>query len=255
MTNKIITQIGSLPYKDVRRAVKYSLKHDIPFLPELPLLGDAMMDYIKNPGQLSCLKEFQKYTFKIVKVQCVGPETLFSMLSGDKEYKDWAKEKIIDKATEIILAHIGAILDGLNAKETILFFDEPALGQTGLDFEQLWLPFFSSFEVTPGVHCCGNMDWDKLFKSELIKIISLDASQFDITNYPYYRNGKRIAWGVKELSDVKDFQPGDLLTLPCGMGTKLYTVSDCQKELKKLKAIAKKLKFSAVQFKPPYIQG
>lgn len=227
MKEKIITQIGSLPYKDVKQAVRYSLKHDIPFLPELPLLGDSIMDYIKNPGQLSCLEEFKKYSFKTVKVQCVGPATL--VVSG------YAAEEAVEK----IYKHISCILDGFQAKEIILFLDEPALGSAGLDFEELWLPIFSSFKVTPGVHCCGNMDWDKLFKSDLIEIISFDASQFDITKYPHYRNGKRIAWGVKELSDIKDFQSSDLLTLPCGMGTKIYTVDDCPKELKKLKTIAK----------------
>ena len=29
---QMITQIGSLPYDDVERAVEYSLQHDIPFL-------------------------------------------------------------------------------------------------------------------------------------------------------------------------------------------------------------------------------
>ena len=46
---KIVTQVGSLPYDDVDKAVEYSLLHDIPFLPELPKLGDAMLDYIEKP--------------------------------------------------------------------------------------------------------------------------------------------------------------------------------------------------------------
>lgn len=228
MKDKIITQIGSLPYKDVKAAVNYSLKHDIPFLPELPLLGDAIMEYIKKPGQLSCLEEFKKYSFDTVKIQCVGPVTL--IMEGYEA----------DDAVQRISEHIAKILADLKAEKVILFLDEPALGQSGLDFEELWLPIFNSFNAIPGVHCCGNMDWDKLFQSSLIEIISFDASQFDITKYPHYRNGKRIAWGVKALADVKDFQPGDLLTLPCGMGTKLYSVKDCQKEFKKLKTIAKK---------------
>ncbi|MBI2449977.1 MAG: hypothetical protein HYV47_00400 [Candidatus Nealsonbacteria bacterium] len=229
MAEKIITQVGSLPYKNVKQAVKYSLKHDIPFLPELPLLGDAILEYIKNPGQLSCLEEFKEHSFDVVKVQCVGPSTL--VMSG------YEAEDAVERAYN----HISCILDGLEAKEIILFLDEPALGQAGFDFEELWLPIFSSFKVTPGVHCCGNMDWDKLFKSDLVKIISFDASQFDITKYPHYRNGKRIAWGAKESINVKNFQPGDLLTLPCGMGTKLYSVKDCQKELERLKEIVRQL--------------
>ncbi|MFH1065606.1 MAG: hypothetical protein V1734_03835 [Nanoarchaeota archaeon] len=45
----IVTQIGSLPYDSVEKAVAYSLKHDIPFLPELPKLGDSMIQYIRIP--------------------------------------------------------------------------------------------------------------------------------------------------------------------------------------------------------------
>ncbi len=227
---KIITQIGSLPYDNVREAVKYSLKHDIPFLPELPKLGDAMLDYIKNPGKLSCLDEFKKHHFDTVKIQCVGPATL--IMSGYSE----------EEALEKICGHISVVVKDLKAQEIILFLDEPALGQVGFDFQALWTPVFETFKVTPGVHCCGNMDWDILFNSLLIEIISFDASQFDITKYPCYRGGKRIAWGVEKAKDVKDFQKGDLLTLPCGMSPLKYAIRDCQKELKKLKRIHKGLK-------------
>jgi len=180
---EIITQIGSLPLEDVTEAVEYSLKHDIPFLPELPKNGDAMLEYIKQPGRLSCLSEFKKHKFETVKIQCVGPATL--MLSGYKE----------DEVIEKIYAHICAILQGLQAEKTILFLDEPALGHTGVDFRQLWEALFASFDVTPGVHVCGNMDWDLLFDSP-VKIISFDASKYDLTKYSKYRSGKNIAWGV-----------------------------------------------------------
>jgi len=223
---EIITQIGSLPLEDVTEAVEYSLKHDIPFLPELPKNGDAMLEYIKQPGRLSCLSEFKKHKFETVKIQCVGPATL--MLSGYKE----------DEVIEKIYAHICAILQGLQAEKTILFLDEPALGHTGVDFRQLWEALFASFDVTPGVHVCGNMDWDLLFDSP-VKIISFDASKYDLTKYSKYRSGKNIAWGVDKIEDVKDFQSGDLITLPCGMGTPLYKREDCQKNLEKMQTIAK----------------
>jgi len=227
---RIVTQIGSLPYDDVDAAVVYSLRHDIPFLPELPKLGDAMLDYIKHPGQLSCLRAFQERTAgrKVVKVQCVGPATL--ILSG------YSQDEAIARACQ----HIAAILDGLRVGKVILFLDEPALGQVGFDYQQLWSALFESFDVTPGVHVCGNMNWDDLFRSG-IEIISHDASKYDITKYPAYRNGKRIAWGVQGRDDVKDFQDGDLLTLPCGMGPKFYTPSDCEASLNTLKEIADSL--------------
>ncbi len=69
----IITQIGSLPLSDPKKAVEYSLQHDIPFLPELPLLGEGMLSYIRRPGSLVCLGEFKRHEFVTVKVQAVGP--------------------------------------------------------------------------------------------------------------------------------------------------------------------------------------
>ena len=165
---KIITQIGSLPYEDVDEAVAYSLKHDIPFLPELPKKGDAMLEYIKNPGKLSCLKEFKKHAFKTVKLQCVGPTTL--ILSGYSE----------DEAIQRIYEHIVAISDGLQAEEAILFLDEPALGQVGFDYRKIWDALFTSFNVISGAHICGNMNWDEALDS-CLNIVSFDASQYDIT--------------------------------------------------------------------------
>lgn len=227
----IVTQVGSLPYDDVEKAVAYSLRYDIPFLPELPKLGDAMMEYIKNPGRLSCLETFKKKTRgrETVKVQCVGPATL--ILAGYSE----------DEAISRTCQHIEAVLDGLIAGNVILFLDEPALGQAGFDFHRLWAPLFESFDVTPGVHICGNMNWDELFNSQ-VKIISFDASQYDVTKYPAYRNGKRISWGIQTRQNVRDFQEGDLLTLPCGMGPKFYSTDDCEVWLGNLLAIANDLR-------------
>jgi len=152
------------------------------------------------------------------------------MLSGYKQ------EETIQRAYE----HITAIMDGLEAKEVILFLDEPALGHSGAEYRQVWEALFSSFNVVSGVHTCGNMDWDILFGSSL-NIISFDASKYDLTRYAKYRSGKKISWGVEKAEDVKDFQQGDLLTLPCGMGTPLYKVEDCETNLQKLKKIAKEL--------------
>ena len=224
----IVTQIGSLPYKNVAQAVGYSLKHDIPFLPELPKLGDGMLDYIKSPGRLSCLAEFKKHKFSTVKIQSVGPATLIMAGYGEEE------------ALQKIYEHIFAIINGLSAEEIILFLDEPGLGQAGFDFQNLWAAIFQSFKVVAGIHCCGNMDWDVLFKSPLIDIISFDAANYDVTIYPCYRNHKRIAWGVEKESDIKDFRKGDLLTLPCGMSPLKYTARDCGPELRKLEKYSAK---------------
>lgn len=223
---KITTQIGSLPFDDISEAVEYSLMHDIPFLPELPLLGETMLEYIKNPGRLKAAEEFKKKVrekkIETVKMQCVGPVTLIQ--AGYEE----------NDAVARIFEHVSCIKDGLHAKNIILFLDEPALGYTGIDYERLWLPIFASFDVAAGVHVCGNMNWDLLLTSDLIDIISFDASRYDITIYPSYKDarskktkkGKIIAWGAERFEDIKDFKEGDMITLPCGIGSKKYTRED-----------------------------
>lgn len=226
---KLITQIGSLPFTDVDRAVAYSLEHDIPFLPELTALGDAMLHYIEEPGSLSSLTAFKKHQFDTVKVQCIGPATLIQ--NGYDE----------DDAISRIYAHIEAILDGLTAEETILFLDEPALGYAGFDYQRLWAPLFESFSVVRGVHVCGNMQWDQLFDAA-IDVISFDASKYDITKYYEPRNGKRIAWGIERLEDVADYRPGDLITLPCGMPHRAYTEEQAMQRFDVLRGVAESLR-------------
>jgi len=226
---RIITQIGSLPLSDPKKAVEYSLQHDIPFLPELPLLGEGMLSYIRRPGSLVCLGEFKRHEFATVKVQAVGPATL--ILSGFEP----------DEALIRIWQHVEAVLDGLRAEEIILFLDEPALGQAGFDYEELWRQIFRDFPVIRGVHVCGNMQWDRLFQSNLIDIISFDASRYDITLY-YPRHGKKIAWGIAKPEDIRDFQPGDLITPPCGLAPPRYTPEDLEPILQNLRACARKFR-------------
>ena len=222
---RLTTQIGSLPFSEVEQAVAYSLDHDIPFLPELTALGDAMMVYVKEPGKLSCLNAFKKHHFETVKVQCVGPATL--RCCGYDE----------DEAISRIYQHIEAILDGLHAEETLLFLDEPGLGRVGFDYQRLWGPLFESFPVVRGVHLCCNMQWDQLFQAE-IDIISFDASSYDIRKYYDNRNGTSISWGIERSEDITDFQPGDLITLPCGMPHGAFSEEQAMQRLELLREAA-----------------
>jgi len=246
----MITQIGSLPYRDVEKAVRYSLKHErLPFLPELPLLGDSMLEYIKNPGQLSCLNEWKEAVrgYGIVKIQCVGLVTLIQSKLYDR--KD---------AMARICHHISHIVDNLNVGEIILFSDEPSLYTIDFDFDlkghyEEWLEMVEVIggniqtPIVTGIHSCGDLTdkkelrrFDCLFESK-IDILSVDASKYDITEYPAYRGNKRIAWGIKKASDVKDFQKGDLLTLPCGMSPEVYSVEDCEKNLEMLLRVSEEV--------------
>lgn len=218
-----ITQVGSLPHESIEAAVEFSLRHPIPFLPELTSRGEYMLEYIKTPGILSCLDLFKTHKFSRVKIQCIGPATLF--LNGYEE----------GDAFEAIYKHISSIMDGLVAEEVILFLDEPQLGQAtfGFDYRELWSALFNSFDVIPGVHVCNVVDYDQLFDSD-VEIISFDASKYDIQALSTkYRNGKSIAWGIDKMQDLEklDFQEEDFLTMPCGMSHRFYSVEDCEKGL------------------------
>ena len=221
---KIVTQIGSLPYDNIKDAVEYSLRHEIPFLPELPRMGEFMLDYIKKPGVLACLDEFKKHDFQKVKIQCVGPATLVK--------NGYDKDKAVEKAR----SHISALIKGLNSKTIILFLDEPSCSADFYD-KKLWEETFRGFNVVRGIHNCGEFGWNEMFDSD-IEIISFDASRYKISGN---RNGKKISWGIEKPKDATDFQYGDLITLPCGMSPAKYGKADCEKNLEMLLKTSKKL--------------
>ena len=79
------------------------------------------------------------------------------------------------------------------------------------------------------------MGWDRMLTAD-IDIISFDSSQFNITIYPKYKafreKGGIVAWGISKLEDIRDYQKGDLITLPCGLGTK--TIEEAEKGLELL---------------------
>ena len=124
---KTVTGIGSVPFDNVKQALEYSLSHPIPFLPELTTKGETMMEYIKSPGILQCLKDFKVETRRrkltTVKVQSIGPATLAHahvVTRGREGYTD-------TESVRRVKQHVNRILEGLIADEIILFLDEPSL--------------------------------------------------------------------------------------------------------------------------------
>lgn len=257
-----ITQIGSLPYDNVKQAIDYSLRHDIPFLPELPKKGEYMLEYIKTPGKLSCLKEFKHATkgYDLVKIQSVGPVTILS----DKN-SHYTEQQAVNMTKE----HIFKTLDGLDFEELILFLDEPSLEIAGfdyksagmckeeyeslelksIDYKKLWEELYNELtwyieeqRIEFGVHTCGNFNWQELFDLSFIDVISFDASKYGqkLVSSKGYRKSKDIAWGVKSRSDVLSFRKGDFLTPPCGLGN-LANEGECESILENLIRIKKEL--------------
>ena len=246
---KHFTQIGSVPYgtdliddensqnnirEVVKDAVVYSLRHDIPFLPELSrikrwddkkgkyIFKDSMRGYIQNPGRLYCSEELKKYEFDTFKLQCFGPIS--------------ASDTIPDEGTIInnILSHITSIIDGINAKEFIVLLDEPSL-QSGTNYSKKWGPIFdaikSSYDtpIITGVHTCGEVWGDEFMRSyeDGVEIISFDArinnpkrsfSRDQKNEYEKLRKNMKFIWGVTEPSQINDWRRGDLASGTCGMG-------------------------------------
>ncbi|MFH1065605.1 MAG: hypothetical protein V1734_03830 [Nanoarchaeota archaeon] len=186
-------------------------------------------------------------------MQCIGPATLSFTDYYDEEQN--IKRPYTDtEIKEHIKFHIGATLYGLNAKEIIVFLDEPILGNAGFKYEEVWDAIFSdkifsTLNIKRGIHVCALTDFDRLFKAN-IDIISFDASHYDLTMYGKYnhfrRKGGRIAWGISNAEDITDFHKGDLITMPCGLGGmnlatgKPYTEEESEKALEMLVNAAEK---------------
>ena len=127
--------------------------------------------------------------------------------------------------------------DTLAITAAIPYLGEYATGEAYVYLSDAHSVLTNPVVVVEGFDINNDMNWDELFHSNL-EILSFDASRYDITKYPAYRNGKRIAWGVQSQEDVKDFRPGDLLTLPCGMGPKFHNPGDCDTRLRTLLTIS-----------------
>lgn len=237
-----VTQIGSLPFDNPVDAVHYSHKHPIPFLPELVVARqEFMLRLLKNPRELSCLDEFTKEHFEQVKLQCIGPIAL----------RRWGNYSLND-ATNMIRTYLDFIFERVNAQQTILFLDEPGLEFSEVSMAQkLWQEIFRDYHATSGIHNCGPVPFDAMFRSSVVEIISFDASRYkeQAAQALPRRNGKRIAWGVRSIDDVLDFKPGDLITPPCGLSYKdvpgslpiPYTAQECEVVYDNLMTIAQEL--------------
>ncbi|XLQ19736.1 MAG: hypothetical protein ACKUBY_04045 [Candidatus Moraniibacteriota bacterium] len=233
----MFTQIGSSPQTSVRLAIKDRLRYPIPALPELPLLGDSMVDDIGQSRKPAGLQKFKENEFSRAKIQCAGPVTLFR-----------TGKYSLDDAVVAACEYIKVLLDGLCADQIILFLDEPGLDKlpVELDYELAWSSIFDEFDVTSGIHTCGDANWERLFRSG-VNIISLDATRVNLpVLFPEYRKyGAVVAWGVQHMRDIRDFQKGDLLTYPCGMSPLAYKPIDCEIAFNKLNFLSQRLLYES----------
>ena len=107
------------------------------------------------------------------------------------------------------------------ADNVVLFFDEPVLSALGTPayisiqdedviniFNEIITPLHEQ-DIAVGVHCCGNMDWGLLAKTDL-DIIAFDAYFFGdkVALYPqelsnFLDQGGYLAWGIVPTSEAE----------------------------------------------------
>ena len=241
----MFTQVGSLPYKSITRAMKYVRRLErfggIPFFPELPLLGDSMIDSIETPKNLSCLEQFKQLAFSTVKIQGVGPVSLKQV----EKYNGYNNGVI----AELVYSYLNTIKTGLHTNETILTLDEPGMKTAPPDFKSRWEEVFDAFDdVKRNVHICGDSaPWSDILVIEWLDILNFDASRVDITIFPEYKifreNGGAIAWGIRKESDVRDWQVGDIITPVCGIAPPVHSSLDCEKAFNLLNFVNQKMNY------------
>lgn len=158
----------------------------------------------------------------LMKGQVTGPFTFGLGLNDnsgkavwfDPQYRDVVLKGVIAKAL-----WLAAQMKGL-AEHVILFLDEPILSALGTpayigiqdeDVEQGLNEVIAALHqvgVTVGVHCCGNMDWGLLTRTQ-VDIISFDAYFFadKLILYPddieaFLNRGGYLAWGMVPTNDL-----------------------------------------------------
>lgn len=168
------TGVGSLPFTDVDEALRYSLAHDVPFLPELPKLDPAefmipaaLEGFAAGVPDLRMLERFlgALSSPRLIKLQMAGPTTLvaFGKDVGRAEVVPW----LVLRARTMIAAARS------RGHEVLFVLDEPALvshAPFGLD---VLVPEVRATGAKVGLHCCGETSWAALLP------LGLDALSFD----------------------------------------------------------------------------
>lgn len=154
--NLITTGIGSLNHKNIEDAISYSLKHDLPFLPQLPHLNGNMIEEISLQGNCiedSFLTVCLNNSINKIKIQIVGPTS--SSLSTNKLLNKLIQTK--KKFTNFSI---------------VLFIDEPVLTHS-IELENLVKTAKIYFDKV-GLHCCANK-----IDTDVVNKLNLDIFSYD----------------------------------------------------------------------------
>ncbi len=195
--NLLTTGVGSVPFLDLSEAIRYSFLHTIPFLPQMPKLGEDMIlpliSHEKLDKNCPCLRAFQERLEKenktFFKIQLASPDTV-------ETYSKNFSFNFYQKKVDELLSIFTKISD-----EFIFIFDAPLFSKnhkkTLLEVSRIKKKFSN---ILIGIHCCG-------FKENFSDLKEL-SNKFDILSLPASQSFSfpKLIYGIspKNQNQIKD---------------------------------------------------
>lgn len=220
MTVKL-TGIGSLPHSNIEDAIEYSLKHDLPFFPQILSIHGNMISQLKNLkfDHIKLFTERAKLAgHKTIKVQLAGPNTSNLSISH--------YETAFDKITSVI--------KDLNI---VIFIDEPILNHNKELNKLVALAKNTFYKI--GVHCCNKLDEENI---SLLNELNLDIISYDAILNPGLENQfscKEIALGCISTEDTTEILSKNskvsYLSATCGLALSQRDPDEVLNQLIKLR--------------------
>jgi hypothetical protein len=210
--------IGSLPHKSIHDAVKFSIRHDMPFLPQMTSLGERMIPQVKSSKKLSeKYSSLSLFTEKLLetntsffKIQIAGPETCNT------------NESIILKEIENFLEYFEQF-----KLKPIVFIDEPVITMKSASLKNIFKEL-RSLDIITGLHSCASFD------CTLVDKLETDYLSFDLGVISSAINSNKILIaGLPPFSEDRFKFTGDWISSSCGLA--MYTENQCETILKNLK--------------------
>lgn len=218
------TGIGSLPHNSIEKSVLFSLKHTLPFLPQLTYFNENMIDQALKSDIIHSHLALEFFKDALIenkitkfKIQIAGPSTCNSnalkiLLTIEKFMNYFA-------------------IYGLNP---IIFIDEPIFNPNSHQFQSLLLELKNQ-NILSGVHTCNRFEWEEISFLNLINYFSFDANlvsppsdiknpeKFIIGTSPYLNN-----------INFSDYQ-NNFFSYSCGLAK--FSEAECDQILDYLEAI------------------
>jgi hypothetical protein len=206
--------IGSLPHLNISDAVTYSLKHSLPFLPQMTSLGERMVEQVLSAQELS--KKYialSLFTEKIIeqknsnfKIQIAGPETC-------------------NVDSKIILNEINNFLEYFEDYNLrpIVFIDEPVITFKSDNLKKIFNEL-ANMKIMSGLHSCAKFDVGK------VEDLNCDFLSYDAgLVLPNVNSKKNLIAGIPPFSKEKFIVSGEWISSNCGLA--MYTEDECKKIL------------------------